>query len=314
DHPPPPGPGPRPAGRRLPDPSRPHGVGAAVGGARRPVGHPGGGRHLHRRRRRRGAGRVRHEPPRAVRGRRLPCRLPGGGGRPPGQGVRRLGPVVRRRPGGAVRPVGRPRRNPPRLRCRRSPHRRRHQPRGDRVILFLSTADTEILALRAAIEMLPDGFPPVRAGSPAALPAAPDLAGVDAVIVRLLGGRRAWEAPFDDLARRCAATGVALLAFGGEAALDPELTAASTVGAATIGAAFPYLLHGGPANTANLLRFVADEVLGASPPYGHAEPAPVPDEGVYRGGPDDPGFDPARPTVGVVFYRAHLLAGNTTFV
>ncbi|HZQ78465.1 MAG TPA: cobaltochelatase subunit CobN [Acidimicrobiia bacterium] len=182
------------------------------------------------------------------------------------------------------------------------------------MILFLSTADTEILALRAAIEMLPDGFPPVRAGSPAALPAAPDLAGVDAVIVRLLGGRRAWEAPFDDLARRCAATGVALLAFGGEAALDPELTAASTVGAATIGAAFPYLLHGGPANTANLLRFVADEVLGASPPYGHAEPAPVPDEGVYRGGPDDPGFDPARPTVGVVFYRAHLLAGNTTFV
>src|SRR5581483_3580878 len=41
---------------------------------------------------------------------------------------------------------------------------------------------------------------------------------------------------------------------------------------------------------------------------------PVPDEGVYRGGPDDPGFVPARPTVGVVFYRAHLLAGNTTFV
>ncbi|HEY0398516.1 MAG TPA: hypothetical protein VGF00_09025, partial [Acidimicrobiia bacterium] len=109
------------------------------------------------------------------------------------------------------------------------------------MILFLSTADTEILALRAAIEMLPDGFPAVRAGSPAAMEAAPPLEGVDAVVVRLLGGRRAWEAPFDALARACTAGGVALLAFGGESALDPELTAASTVGAAVIGAALPYL-------------------------------------------------------------------------
>jgi cobaltochelatase CobN len=182
------------------------------------------------------------------------------------------------------------------------------------VILFLSTADTEILALRAAIEMLPDGFPPVRAGSPAALEEAPPLEGVDAVVVRLLGGRRAWEAPFDALARDCAAHGVALLGFGGESALDPELTAASTVPAALIGEAFPYLVHGGPANTANLLRFVADEVLGAAPPHGYGPPKPVPDEGVYCGGEGDPHFDPTRPTVGVVFYRAHLLAGNTTFV
>jgi cobaltochelatase CobN len=182
------------------------------------------------------------------------------------------------------------------------------------VILFLSTADTEILALRAAIEMLPDGFPAVRAGSPAVMEHAPGLDGVDAVVVRLLGGRRAWEAQFDALAGACAERGVALLAFGGESGLDPELTAASTVPAGVIGAAFPYLVHGGPANTANLLRFLADDVLGADPPYGYAPPEPVPDEGVYRGGPGDPGFDPARPTVGVVFYRAHLLAGNTTFV
>ncbi len=150
------------------------------------------------------------------------------------------------------------------------------------MILFLSTADTEILALRAAIEMLPDGFPPVRAGSPAALERAPSLDGVEAVVVRLLGGRRAWEAPFDELVRRCAERGVALLAFGGESALDPELTTASTVPASVIGAAFPYLLHGGPTNTANLLRFVADEVLGAAPPHGYEPPRPVPDEGVYR--------------------------------
>jgi cobaltochelatase CobN len=186
------------------------------------------------------------------------------------------------------------------------------------VILFLSTADTEILALRAAIETLPAGFPAVRAGSPAAMAAAPDLSGVEAVVVRLLGGRRAWEGPFEDLTRGCARQGVPLLAFGGEAVLDPELTAASTVPAAVIGNAFAYLLHGGPSNTANLLRFVADEVLGSSPAHGYGPPEPVPDEGIYLG--DDPDAlhradaDPALPTVGVVFYRAHLLAGNTTFV
>ena len=186
------------------------------------------------------------------------------------------------------------------------------------MILFLSTADTEILALRAAIETLPDDFPAVRAGSPAALLAAPPLDGIEAVIVRLLGGRRAWEAPFDQLAQDCAAHGVPLLAFGGESVLDPELTAASTVSSGVIGGAFPYLLHGGPSNTANLLRFVADEVLGASPAYGYGQPEPVPDEGVYLGAHPDAlhriDADPARPTVGVVFYRAHLLAGNTTFV
>jgi cobaltochelatase CobN len=130
------------------------------------------------------------------------------------------------------------------------------------------------------------------------------------VLVRLLGGRRAWEEPFDELRRRCLAAGVPLLAFGGEAALDAELTAASTVPAALVAQAFPYLLHGGPANTAALLRFVSDTVLRSG--FGYDPPAPVPDEGVYSG--DLDALDPALPTVAVIFYRAHLLAGNTTFV
>jgi cobaltochelatase CobN len=178
------------------------------------------------------------------------------------------------------------------------------------VILFLSTADTEILALRAAIETLPGGFPPVRAASPAALAEAPDLDGIDCVLVRLLGGRRAWEAPFGELRRRCLAQGIPLLAFGGEAAVDAELTAASTVPPAIVAEAFAYLLHGGPANVASLLRFAGDRVLGGG--FGYDPPVPVPDEGVW--GPGLDALDPARPTVAVVFYRAHLLAGNTTFV
>ncbi len=172
------------------------------------------------------------------------------------------------------------------------------------MILFLSTADTEILALRAAVESLPAGFPPVRAANPATLTAAPDLDGVTAVVVRLLGGRRAWEGPFDDLAARCAARGVPLYALGGESALDPELTAASTVSAPAVAEAFAYLVHGGPANLANLVLSVAG---GPAAP-----PEPVPDDGVLGPGLEE--LDPGRPTVAVLFYRAHLIAGNTTFV
>ena len=125
------------------------------------------------------------------------------------------------------------------------------------MIVFLSNADTEILALRTVIEGLPADVPPVRAANPSALGEPPSIDGATAVLVRLLGGRRAWEAPFDELRRRCIDADVPLLAFGGEAVADAELTWLSTAPAATVARAFEYLVHGGPANIESLLRFVA---------------------------------------------------------
>src|SRR5215216_2610651 len=169
------------------------------------------------------------------------------------------------------------------------------------MILFLSNADTELLALRVAVDALPPDFPAVRAGNPDRLATPPSLDDVDVVLVRLLSGRKAWEAPFDALRAGCLRRGVALLAFGGEAVPDAELTALSTVDATTLAEAFPYLVHGGPANVANVLRLLA----------GHPNEPPdvVADTGVYR---QSPG--PDGPLVGVVFYRSHLVAGNTQFV
>ena len=167
------------------------------------------------------------------------------------------------------------------------------------MILVLTNADTEILALRSVVEGLPAGFPPVRAARPVEVP---DLDGVTMVLVRLLGGRRAWEEQFDELRRRCIAAGVPLLAFGGEATPDAELTALSTAAPATVARAFEYLAHGGLANTEQLLRFVAG--------YPHQPPVEVPAFGVLG----RPTHDPSKPTIGVVFYRAHVLAGNTGFV
>jgi len=175
------------------------------------------------------------------------------------------------------------------------------------MILVLTNADTEILALRSVVEALPPGFPAVRAANPDHLDRAPSLDGVDVVLVRLLGGRRAWEDALDDLRRRCAAASIPLLAFGGEAVPDAELTALSTAPSATVAQAFEYMVHGGLANVEHLLRFVADTVLLGG--FGFDPPVEVPAVGVWR--------EPAergRPTVGVIFYRAHLVSGNTGFV
>ncbi len=180
------------------------------------------------------------------------------------------------------------------------------------MILVLTNADTEILALRSVVEGLPDGFPQVRAANPGRLgDRLPSLDGAEMVLVRLLGGRQSWREPFDRLRRTCRSRRVPLLAFGGEAAPDAELAAASSVPSATIAQAFEYLLHGGQANTEHWLRFVADTVLLTG--FGFDPPLEIPATGVYRrtAGATPDGHPP---TVAVVFYRAHLIAGNTVFV
>src|ERR671917_1498623 len=192
-------------------------------------------------------------------------------------------------------------------------------------LLFLTTADTEILAAARATETLPRGFPEVRCANPVVLEdAAPfleaTLPGTRAAMVRLLGGRRAWPEGFADLRRRCEERGIPLLAFGGEAEPDAELTALSTAPSGVVAEAFEYLRCGGIANTANLLRFVADTLLFEG--YGFEPPLPMPELGVYHPRLAERSsieellalHDPALPTVGVVFYRTHLLGGNTAFV
>ncbi|MFC7219730.1 cobaltochelatase subunit CobN [Streptomyces polyrhachis] len=168
-------------------------------------------------------------------------------------------------------------------------------------VLLLSTADTDLLAARAS------GAPyrianPVRVDVAAELPAL--LAGADLVVVRLLGGKRAWE---DGLAA-IRASGVPAVLLGGESVPDAELMAESTVPAGVVAQALAYLVEGGPGNLVELTRFLSDTVLLTG--HGFAEPQRMPQYGV-RGARTR---DEARPTVGVLFYRAHQLAGNTAFV
>ncbi|MBG0816703.1 cobaltochelatase subunit CobN [Planomonospora sp. ID82291] len=174
------------------------------------------------------------------------------------------------------------------------------------MILLLSTSDTDLLSARASGAAY-------RLGNPARLAAAdlpPLLEGVDLVVVRLLGGRRAWEEGLDALL----AGPRPVVVLGGEQAPDAELMELSGRGGVPGGVcaeAHAYLAHGGPANLAELHRFLSDTVLLTG--EGFAAPQPTPAWGVLeREARRDVPAD--APVVGVLYYRAHHVAGNTAFV
>jgi cobaltochelatase CobN len=170
----------------------------------------------------------------------------------------------------------------------------------DTSVLLLSTADTELLAARSSGGLYRTANP--SRVEPAGLPALLD--GVSMVVLRLLGGRRVWPEGVDALV----ACGLPVVLLGGEAAPDAELMAASTVPAGVASEALAYLAAGGWDNLRELHRFLSDTVLLTG--EGFAPPAPAPDFGVHG----EREQRPDRPTVGVVFYRAHELSGNTAFV
>ncbi|HLK43064.1 MAG TPA: cobaltochelatase subunit CobN, partial [Thermoleophilia bacterium] len=174
-------------------------------------------------------------------------------------------------------------------------------------ILLVSTADTDLLAARAAAE----GY---RVANPARVPdedLAALLDGVGVAVVRLLGGARVWERGLAALAR----AGIPALVLGGEATPDADLMALSSVPLHVVAEASRYLIAGGPENLARLARYLRATVLAPADaePGGEPEPPlPMPEFGVHSG--YGVPTERKRPTVGVVYYRAHELSGNTAFV
>ncbi|MEU4326395.1 cobaltochelatase subunit CobN [Nonomuraea dietziae] len=187
------------------------------------------------------------------------------------------------------------------------------------MVLLLSTSDTDLLSARASGAAYRLGNPARL--TPEELPAL--VEGVDLVVVRLLGGRRAWEEGLD----RLLAGPRPVVVLGGEQAPDAELMELSTVSGGTCAEAHAYLAHGGPGNLAELHAFLSDTVLLTG--HGFAAPEPTPTWGLLdeeprsAAAPGDErgsaaglreGGGAERPVVGVLYYRAHHLAGNTAFV
>ncbi|SDO97428.1 cobaltochelatase CobN [Streptomyces sp. cf386] len=171
------------------------------------------------------------------------------------------------------------------------------------MILLLSTSDTDLLSARAAAGPVPYRFANPSRLALDDLPALLD--GVDLVVVRLLGGLRAWEDGLDLLL----ADGRPVVVLTGEQAPDAQLMAASTVPVGIAAEAHAYLAHGGPANLEQLARFLSDTVLLTG--HGFEAPAAAPTWGPLERTARE---DVQGPTVAVLYYRAHHMSGNTAFV
>ncbi len=208
-------------------------------------------------------------------------------------------------------------------------------------IVFLTQADTDVLVLHQARAFLPDGFAPVTAINIGArdgdeeVDAALDtvLHGAGLVVVRLLSGAGSFKHGLERLRRWAVETAGFVLCLPGTDTLDPELMALSNVGVPLAHTINAYLQCGGAENAAQGLRFLSDHLLLTG--WGYDAPRELPRHGVYVpaathcAGCSESACantplllaDAAsgacaanRPVVGVLFYRAHLLSGNTAFV
>jgi cobaltochelatase CobN len=167
-------------------------------------------------------------------------------------------------------------------------------------VLLLSTSDTDLLSARASGANY-------RLANPARLPAddLPALLdGASVVVVRILGGRRLWEDGLDT----ARASGLPVVALGGEQAPDAEMMEASTVPGGVATEAHTYLAQGGPANLAALHAFLSDTLLFTG--QGFDPPVELPAWGVL----DREARETDGPTVAVLYYRAQQLAGNTGYI
>lgn len=200
--------------------------------------------------------------------------------------------------------------------------------RGGLMIVYLTTAETDLLSLSQAVErwrtFASEG---VRAFN---LSDSYDGEAVleqirssgRLVVMRLLGGRKAAPVLFDAVAELCAVSGIPLLAWPGDMEPSDELYLASTVDPLMSQRAMQYAVMGGARNFLELLRFVSDQWLGTH--YGFQPPFEEPWTGIYWPGSAQPlsiaqwrrvnSQNPSSPVVAIVFYRAHWMSGNLAFV
>jgi cobaltochelatase CobN len=208
-------------------------------------------------------------------------------------------------------------------------------------VVFLSAADTDIQVLSAAVTQLPEDFPGLRVTNLLQLQqqlsidtyAEEVLAKAETIVLRLLGGRAYWSYGLEVVKATVEQTGGHLIVLPGDDRPDPDLMGHSTVPLRVVNQVWRYLTEGGVENTRNALKFIADSCLGKS----YQPPAPVsvarvgrydwlstnPDMGFLDPLASETGFFektrfPApfvapflAPKIGILFYRAHYLAGNT---
>ncbi len=192
-------------------------------------------------------------------------------------------------------------------------------------IMLLSHADTDLLTLAKAKESLPAELE-VNAYSLNSLRSEDQMEvllageiGRARVIVLRVHGPLSCVHGFDRLRAMCLERGQSLVLISGTGELSPEFSQTVNVPADVMETAASYLALGGVNNYVELFHFLSDRLLLTG--YGYAPPSPMPEHGIYLPDMDAADIeewerraDPHKPTIAVLFYRAHRMSGNTAFI
>ena len=186
-------------------------------------------------------------------------------------------------------------------------------------IVVITAADTDIQTLAAAASQLPDGFAALRVVNLLQLQqqltidtyAEDVLSEAKIIIVRVIGGRSYWSYGLEVVEETAKQTGAKLIILPGDERPDPNLMSHSTVSLTEVNQVWKYFLEGGVDNYCNLLKFVSTYFLNQT--YAFNSPQPVPRIGIY-GGQQKLVESTIHSGVGILFYRAHYLSGNTAVI
>jgi cobaltochelatase CobN len=192
-------------------------------------------------------------------------------------------------------------------------------------VIVMTAADTDIQCLAQVMSQWSGDWPTVRVVNLLHLQqqltidtyAETVLGHAQVIILRLLGGRAYWSYGLEVTQAIAQAHQIGLIVLPGDDRPDPDLMSHSTVSLAVAHQFWHYLTEGGVENVRHGLMAVCDRLLQTqfNPPL----PRSVPKVGRYHPA-QNPAIEGAEPPpatatplalVGLLFYRAHYLAGNT---
>ncbi len=192
-------------------------------------------------------------------------------------------------------------------------------------VLLLTHADTDLLTLTRAREILPselrvEGLSLMRLQTEEQMTLLADsVAGRARIVIMRLHGELSGVPALDRWQQRCRETHRHLVIVSGTGEPRADFARAGSVPLDVVDGVTTYLMLGGDRNVAECVKFLSDRLLLTG--HGSSPPLPLPEHGVYLRDVEAATLDDwrqradaSRPTAAVLFYRAHLLSGNLAFV
>ncbi|MDB9490102.1 cobaltochelatase subunit CobN [Dolichospermum circinale CS-534/05] len=191
--------------------------------------------------------------------------------------------------------------------------------------VLITAADTDIQTLGTVVSQLPDEFPEIRVANLLQLQqqisidtySEQVLESAQVIVLRLIGGSSYWNYGLEVIQEIGERNGTTLIIMPGDDGLDLDLISKSTIAPEIVQKIWQYFQEGGTENFLNALKFIADTALLTE--FNPLPPQPVPRVGLYgRLGTENntqlPITNYPFPKVGILFYRAHYLSGNTKVI